>query len=442
MGEGSLFQQAATRFGEAAPPLVITGSDYRFVAHQQILESGVEKAAVIIEPEGKNTAPAILAAACHLALESPQTVMLVMPSDHFIPDAGKFVAIAEEAASHLADMQIVCFGVTPKWPETGYGYIKLPESENIITPVTTFIEKPSLATAEAFLADGGYKWNSGIFMMRVLDLLEIATEMQPQLLHAVQRAVLSSKRDLDFVRLDPAEWSRVEAQSFDYSFMEKASGIGCVAFDGPWSDLGDWQALAREKEADSSGNVLHGSAYQINCSNSILWAEKDELVLAGIGLQNIIAIAMGDAVLVANQEHSQHVKAMVAKLKSTGVPQAEKCERETRPWGWFETLTRTETFHVKILHVDPGERLSLQTHKHRSEHWVVVSGIATVIRGAEEFKLYPNESTYIHVGDRHRLCNDTDCDLKVVEVQTGDYFGEDDIERFEDRYTRGSANDI
>jgi mannose-1-phosphate guanylyltransferase/mannose-6-phosphate isomerase len=432
----SLFQQAATRLADAASPLVVTGDEYRFIARQQLNEAGVVNADVIIEPEGKNTAPAILAAACHLAAESPNSVMLVMPADHFIPDASEFTRMVKKAVNHLSFRQIVCFGVTPERPETGYGYIRLGEKENVITPVAAFIEKPDLANVESFLADGGYLWNSGIFMMRPAELLELAAELQPDMLKAVQQAILLSSKDLDFIRLNPIEWARVEAQSFDYCFMENATEIGCLAFNGVWSDLGDWQALAREKEVDSSGNVLHGHAHQIDSLNSLLWAEKDGLVLTGIGLDNIMAIAMGDAVLVADRARAQDVKTMVTQLKAKGVSQALSCERENRPWGWFETIARGEAFHVKILHVDPGGRLSLQSHEHRSEHWVVVKGIATVVRGEEEFLLHANESTYIHIGDKHRLCNNTDDNLEIIEVQTGTYFGEDDIERYSDEYSR------
>jgi mannose-1-phosphate guanylyltransferase/mannose-6-phosphate isomerase len=232
------------------------------------------------------------------------------------------------------------------------------------------------------------------------------------------------------------EWAKVEAQSFDYSFMEKAKGIGCMAFPGEWSDLGDWQALAREKETDNAGNTLCGDAHQIDCANSLLWAEKDEQVLAGIGLNNVMAIAMGDAVLVADRGRAQEVKALVAKLRAEGAPQALSSEREHRPWGWYETIARGKNFHVKILHVDPGGLLSLQRHKYRSENWVVVSGVATVVLEEKKLQLYENENFYIPAGQKHRLSNDTDYDLEIIEVQTGSYFGEDDIERFSDLYSR------
>jgi len=439
IGEGSLFQQAATRLGGVAP-LVITGEDYRFIACQQLQEAGVGTAEVIIEPEGRNTAPAILAAACHLAWRDPQSIMLVMPSDHYIPDAGAFAAMAEKAAANLGKGQIICFGITPDRPETGYGYIRLGDgvydSGGAIMPVAAFTEKPDAETAEAFIEDGGYLWNAGIFMMRAGELLNIAAELQPEMLNAARRAVANSTKDLDFLRLDQAAWSEVPSESFDYAYMEKTPLIGCMAFSAAWSDLGDWQAVAREHEADDAGNILHGAAHQIDSENTLLWAAKENQVLTGIGLDNIMAVAMGDAVMVADRERAQDVKAMVAKLKAGGVDQSTRRERENRPWGWFETIARGETFHAKILHVNPGGRLSLQSHQHRSEHWVVVKGVATVVRGDEEFLLQANESIYIHVGEKHQLRNEGADELEIIEVQTGSYFGEDDIVRYGDDYGR------
>jgi mannose-1-phosphate guanylyltransferase/mannose-6-phosphate isomerase len=435
IGEGSLFQQAATRLGRAAP-LVITGDDYRFIARQQLHEAGVDTAEVIIEPEGRNTAPAILAAACHLAGRDPQSIMMVMPSDHYIPDAKAFAAMAETAATHLGKGNIICFGITPDRPETGYGYIKLGDGGGAIMPVATFTEKPDAELAEAFIEDGSYLWNAGIFMMRAGELLNIAADLQPEMLGAVRNAVENSARDLDFWRLDPAAWSEVPSESFDYAFMEKSPLTGCMAFSGAWSDLGDWQAVAREQEVDYKGNILHGAAHQIDSENSLLWAEKENQVLTGIGLDNIMAVAMGDAVMVADRARAQDVKAMVTALKKSGVEQAVARERENRPWGWFETIARGESFHAKVLHVDPGKRLSLQSHQYRSEHWVVVKGIATVVRGDEEFVLQTNESIYIHVGDKHQLRNEGSVELEIIEVQTGSYFGEDDIVRYNDVYNR------
>ena len=435
-GEGSLFQQAAIRLGHGAAPLVMTGDDYRFIARQQLHEARVDTAEVIIEPEGRNTAPAILAAACHLALHDPASIMMVMPSDHYIPNAKAFAAMAETAAMHIGKGQSICFGITANRPETGYGYIKVGDGGGVIMPVEAFTEKPDTKMAEAFIEDGGYLWNAGIFMMQAGALLDIAAELHPEMLEATQNAVVNSVRDLDFLRLDPGAWGKVQSESFDYAFMEKAPLIGCMAFSGAWSDLGDWQAVAREHEVDSGGNILHGTAHQIDSENTLLWAAKDNQVLTGIGLDNIIAVAMGDAVMVADRSRAQEVKAMVAKLKEGGVVQATSRERENRPWGWFETIARGKSFHVKVLHVDAGGSLSLQSHQHRSEHWVVVKGVATVVRGDRKFVLQASESIYIHVGEKHQLRNEGRDEVEIIEVQTGNYFGEDDIVRYTDLYRR------
>ena len=436
IGEGSLFQQAATRLKDASAPLVITGDDYRFIVRQQLHEAGVSDAHVMIEPEAKNTAPAILAAALHLAANDKEAIMLVMPSDHYIPDANAFAVMAEDAATHLNKGQIICFGITPDRPETGYGYIRLGVEDSAIMVVEAFTEKPDAKTAEAFIEVGGYLWNAGIFMMRSGALLDVATELQPQMLNAVSDAVKNSLQDFDFLRLDPEAWGKVQPESFDCAFMEKAQGIGCMAFSGAWSDLGDWWAVAREQEMDDAGNILHGASHQIDSTNTVLWAAKDGQVLTGIGLENIMAVATGDAVMVVDRSLGQQVKAMVTALKDIGVDQAVSTVRENRPWGWFETIAKGKTFHVKILHVDPGGRISLQSHRHRSEHWVVVKGEATVVNGEQEFKLQSNESTYIHAGAKHQLHNDSKEELDIIEVQTGRYFGEDDIIRYDDVYGR------
>lgn len=436
IGDGSLFQQAALRLGNEISPLIVTSDDYRFIVRQQLLEAGIDEAEVLIESEGKNTGPAILAAACHLVSKDPNSIMLVMPSDHYIPDVQRFVDMVDKAASNLQNKQILCFGVTPDRPETGYGYIRIGFGDDAVKPVAAFKEKPDKETALAFVSDGSYLWNAGIFMMRTRELLAIAMALQPRMYEIARKAVAKASKDLDFLRLDPATWADMPAESFDYAFMEKAGIIGCVAFNGQWSDLGDWQAVGHLNDIDEYGNVLRGAAYQINSENTLLWAEKEGQVLTAIGLKNIMAIAMGDAVLVADKACSQEVKVMVSELRKRGINQAKKSDREYRPWGWFETIMKNDSFHVKILHVYAGGCLSLQSHRYRSEHWVVIQGEAIVLRGDQEFKLHSNESTYIHAGDRHQLRNDSNEYLEVIEVQTGSYFGEDDIERYEDSYGR------
>jgi mannose-1-phosphate guanylyltransferase / mannose-6-phosphate isomerase len=436
IGEGSLFQQAITRFGNKTTPLVITVDDYRFIVRQQLLEVGIDKAEVIIEPVGKNTGPAILAAACHLALNEPDSIMLVMPSDHYIPDVQAFAEMVEEGANNLQKGQVICFGVMPDRPETGYGYIRIGDGDGVEKPVLAFTEKPDNETALAFIKDGGYLWNAGIFMMRAVELLDIAAEIQPRMLEVAKKAVANATKDLDFLRLDATVWRDMPSESFDYAFMEKAKMIGCLAFNGKWSDLGNWQAVGDLREADEHGNILNGLSFQIESKNTLLWAAKEGQVLTGIGLDSIMVISTGDAVLVADRTRTQEVKAMVSELRNKGINKANQSERENRPWGWFETIAKNECFHAKILHVYVGGRLSLQNHRYRSEHWVVVKGVATVLCGDREFKLQTNESTYIKVGDVHQLRNDGLEELEVVEVQTGSYFGEDDIVRYEDLYGR------
>ena len=436
IGKGSLFQQSIMRFDQGAFPLVITGIDYRFIANQQLLEVGVDKADVIIEPEGKNTGPAIIAAACHIASNEPNSIMLVMPSDHYIPDNQAFAEMVKEGANHLRKGQIMCFGVTPDRPETGYGYIRIGDGDGPVKPVLGFKEKPNYKKALAFMKDNRYLWNAGIFMMRAGELLDIAAELQPQMLEVAIKATVNATKDLDFLRLDPTAWSEMPAQGFDYAFMEKAKTIGCIAFNGKWSDLGDWQTVGDFYDADEQGNIVYGPAHQIESKNTLLWAAKEGQILTGIGLESLLVVSMGDAVLVADRNRSQEVKAIVSELRNKGISQAEQRERENRPWGWFETIAKNDSFHAKILNVYAGRSLSLQSHRFRSEHWVVVKGEATVVRGEQEFKLQSNESTYIHAGDRHQLRNDSEEELDVIEVQTGSYFGEDDIVRYKDLYGR------
>jgi len=279
IGEGSLFQQAVTRVDNETPPIVITGDDYRFIVRQQLLELGINKADVIIEPVGKNTGPAILAAACHLASNDPNSIMLVMPSDHYIPDVCAFDDMVEEGFRNLQKGQVICFGVTPDRPETGYGYIRVGDGDCAVKPVLAFTEKPDNQTALTFIKDKGYFWNAGIFMMRAGELLDIAAEIQCRMLEVAKKAVSNATRDLDFLRLDAAVWRFMPSESFDYAFMEKTKMIGCIAFNGKWSDLGSWQAVGDLVEGDEHGNILNGSAHQIRSKNTLLWAAKEGQVL-------------------------------------------------------------------------------------------------------------------------------------------------------------------
>jgi mannose-1-phosphate guanylyltransferase/mannose-6-phosphate isomerase len=437
VGDGSLFKQSTTRLTcKRSDPIIVTNDEYRFIVRQQLQEVGVKKAEVIIEPEGKNTAPAILVAALHVASRDPSGIMVVMPSDHYIPDQHAFTSMIQDAAESIQDEQIICLGVQPSRPETGYGYIKINNADQQIFKVEQFVEKPNLEGANEYLADGSYLWNAGIFIVAAGELLKLAEELQPDMMRATKAAYDNSRYDLDFIRLNQEQWGQIDGDSFDYAFMEKATQIRCVRFKGAWSDLGDWNSVACEKDTDRSGNNLIGNALQIDSKNSLLWSDSEHQILTGIGLENIIAIATSDAVLVADKSKSQEIKSIIKTLKSNGQTQATDHLFEYRPWGSYRTIARGENFHVKIINVLSGQRLSLQSHNHRSEHWVVVKGTASVTKGEKNFKLLTNESIFIPVGTIHMLQNNELENLSIVEVQTGLYLEEDDIIRYNDLYNR------
>ena len=436
IGSESLFQQAAKRSGLACKPIVLSGENYRFIVRQQLSEIGIEEADVIIEPSGKNTAPAILAAAFHSVKADPDAIMLVMPSDHYIPDEKAFADMITKAGRDLEDGQILCFGITPSRAETGYGYIKVEARNESVMSVAAFTEKPDAATAEMFLQSGEYLWNAGIFMMRAKDILALGETLAGDMQTAVCAAYAQSKIDLDFIRLDAKAWEAVRGESFDYAFMEQAPHIGCVRFEGEWSDLGDWNAVAQQQDADPSGNVIHGNAHQSDCEDTVLWAQQSDQLLVGHGLSDVIAVAMRDAVLVADRSNPQAIKSVVAALKENNIPQATINDRDYRPWGWFEVIAEGPQFKVKVITVYPGQALSLQSHQHRSEHWVVVKGIATVVQNDDVYTLKSNESIYTHSGVKHQLKNNSSENVQIIEVQTGSYLGEDDIVRYNDIYNR------
>lgn len=435
-GEHSLFQQAALRLDTKQPPIIVTASDYRFLVRQQLAEVEIGKAEVLIEPFGKNTAPAILAAAQHVVSNDLDGVALVMPSDHYIPDLEAFSDMVSSALANLKTNQIICFGVSPDRPETGYGYIQVSKEFGSIMPVKEFTEKPGVELARKYVEDGSYLWNAGIFLFRARDLLELANKIEPKMGRSVAFAYQKARKDLDFIRLDAEAWMEVPEASFDYAFMEKASQVGCISFSGKWSDLGDWEAVRREYATDDEGNVLRGQSHQYNCRNSTLWSTKDEKMLVGLGLDNVLAVSTVDSVLIADRSQAQNVRNLVQMLKKNGKSQVDEGDRDYRPWGWFERLSVSASYQVKILHVYPGESLSLQRHEHRSEHWVVINGQATVVQDERESILRANESVFIPVGQKHQLRNEMSDELEVIEVQTGSSFAEDDIIRLQDPYNR------
>ena len=444
-GTGSLFQQSAERLSGRsrrvcfAPPVVVTGTDFRFVATEQLAEIGIEPGAVLLEPEGRNTAPAVLAAALHLAARDPEALMLIAPADHLLPDRNVFRATVARALPAALSGQIVLFGIKPDRPETGYGYLELSSPTSpagSATPLSRFVEKPDVAEAARMLASGRFLWNSGLFLFRACDILAAFLTCAPELLAPVRAALAGARTDLGFLRLDPEPWASLPDISIDYAVMEKADSLAVVRYCGKWSDLGGWDAVWREALLDPEGNATSGPAIGIDCTGSLLRSESEGLELVGIGLRDMIAIAMPDAVLVAPKNRAQEVKQAVLNLRQRQAPQADRFAKEHRPWGSFECLSRGDRFQVKRIHVRPGGALSLQSHAHRAEHWVVVEGRAQVTLGADTRILEPNESIYVPQGARHRLENPGADPVILIEVQTGDYLGEDDIIRYDDVYAR------
>jgi len=437
-GSLSLFQQAVVRVAEGgfAKPLIITSEQYRFLVSDQLGAIGVS-ANIVIEPVGKNTAPAVLAAAIIAEKSDIDTTLLVMPSDHYIPESGEFLETISAGITAANNGAVVTFGVKPSRIETGYGYIEASScKDEICRPVKAFHEKPDYLRATEMFNSGSYLWNTGIFLFKAKTMLELAASFQPQMLVDVQKAVSGGYNDRGYFLISPAEWALVEANSVDYAIMEKAKNIFCIDFPLNWSDLGDWLAIANLEGRDTNNNVIGQNSIGIDCNSTMLWSSAERVRLAGLGLDNIVAVATDDAVLVASSDRLQDVRELVNALESAGAPEATEHLKDYRPWGWFERLVSMPGYQVKRLCVYPGSKISLQSHQYRSEHWIVVSGRATVCRDDEVFVLECNESTFIKANQKHRLANETDNPLIVIEVQTGSYLGEDDIIRYEDVYQR------
>ncbi|WP_146348384.1 mannose-1-phosphate guanylyltransferase/mannose-6-phosphate isomerase [Falsiphaeobacter marinintestinus] len=449
VGETSLFQTCAQRMTgtdgtvDYAAPTILTNADFRFIVTEQLHEIGIDPGPVMIEPDGRNTAPAVLAAALYLAARDPDAILLVAPSDHVVPDAEAFrAAVATGVAAIEARGDLITFGITPDQPETGYGYLQLsarPDGSGAAVPLTRFVEKPDLETAQAMLADGSYLWNSGIFLFAARDILAAFEQHAPDLIPPVKAAVDQAQVDLGFLRLDPEAWDAAEEISIDYAVMERATNLSVVPFSAGWSDLGSWTAVRDLIGPDENGLATTGPVTAIDCRNTLLRAESDDQQLVGLGLENIVAVAMKDAVLVADMSRSQDVKLAVTALKAKGASQATALPVDFRPWGHFETLILANRFQVKRIVVKPGASLSLQSHHHRSEHWIVVEGTARVTVDDTVHLLAENQSVYIPLGAVHRMENPGKIDMVLIEVQTGSYLGEDDIIRYEDMYARGQG---
>lgn len=439
-GKESLYQATLKRFsGEAfASPLVMTGDEFRFMATDQATDIGLTDARVVVEPQPRDTAAAVLSAALMLE-KDPEAMMLVLPSDHVMTDLPAFfeaIKIGEEAASSSG--ALVTFGVTPERPETGYGYLELSDEPKVgkAIPLVSFREKPDLETAQQMIADGSFLWNAGIFLFRVADVIKAFEAYAPDLLTPCRDAIAQGDEDLTFFRLGAKAYEQARKVSFDYAVMEHAEKVAAVPLGGGWSDLGAWDALWQISDQDTVGVAYSGAVTSIDCKDSYFRSEDDGMHLVGLGLDGIIAVAMRDAVLVADKSRAQDVKTVVEALRLAEVEQADHYPRYHRPWGWYESLGTGARFQVKRIMVKPGGVLSLQSHMHRSEHWIVVEGTAEVTIGEETKLVTENESVYIPLGAVHRMANHGRMPMYLIEVQTGSYLGEDDIKRYEDIYHR------
>ena len=436
----SLLQDTVSRLAdmpEMASPLMVCNVEHRFMIAEQMRQIGTQPRAIVLEPVGRNTAPAIAVAALMLSRDDPDALMLVLPADHLIGDVPSFYAAIRRAAEAALKGRLATFGIVAATPETGYGYIRkgaqLADSAGAYE-VAAFVEKPDLATARQYVESGEYFWNSGMFLFRASDFLDELKSLRPDILDASRAALDAAKPDLDFVRLDPDAFEACPSESVDYAVMEHTQRAAVVPADMAWNDIGAWSALWDVAEKDEQGNATRGDVMLEDARNNFVRAETR--MVAMLGVSDLVVVETADVVLVANKDQVQDVKKLVDRLKAE-----KRCEHLVhkqvyRPWGWYEGIDEGERFQVKRIMVKPGEKLSLQMHHHRAEHWIVVSGTASVTCGEEVMLLTENQSTYIPLGTTHRLENPGKIDLHMIEVQSGTYLGEDDIVRFEDIYKR------
>lgn len=452
-GTESLFQQAAKRLAglgsedlKVAKPMIVTGEEHRFLAAEQLREAGIELGAALIEPAGRNTAPALTLAALAATADGSDPVMVVTPSDQTVANTVAFTQAMRAAAREAASGSIVILGITPDSPETGYGYIQA--AERVKEPamlVKRFVEKPNTATALQYLAEGGYYWNAGMFVLKASVWLKALGQFRPDILHATAAAWEQRSTDANpatpFVRPGKAEFTATPAESIDYAVMEQCPSsehpIKMVPLDAGWSDLGAWDAVWCVLPKDAQGNAHVGDVLATNSSNTLVHATSRLVAL--VGIQNLVVVETPDAVLVADRSRSQEVKHIVNALQQQKREEHTLHRKVHRPWGWYDSVDEGGRFKVKRIQVKPGASLSLQKHHHRAEHWVVVSGTAEITCGDKKLLLTENQSTYIPLGEVHRLANPGTIPLEIIEVQSGSYLGEDDIVRLEDTYDRTNA---
>lgn len=445
-GSESLFQQAAKRLMslgtteiKVANPLVVTGEEHRFLAAEQLRESCIAMEAALLEPAGRNTAPALTLAALVALEQGDDPILVVTPADQTLADPAAFALAMQTAIRVAASGNIVILGVTPYSPETGYGYIQAESaSEKSVTAVRCFVEKPDVQTAKNYLDQGNYYWNAGMFVIKASVWLAALEAFRPDIVRATRHAWERHVADQHFLRPGREEFLAIPSESIDYAVMERCPGsafpIAMVPLDAGWSDLGTWEALWNVLPKDADGNANLGDVLTTDSHNTLVHASNRLVSL--VGVDNVVVVETPDAVLVADRAHSQDVKAIVAKLQSSGREEHTLHRKVHRPWGWYDSIDEGPRFKVKRIQVKPKASLSLQKHHHRAEHWVVVKGTAEITCGDKTILLTENQSTYIPIGETHRLANPGTIPLEIIEVQSGSYLGEDDIMRFEDQYGR------
>ena len=437
ISENSLIQETCLRLqgDDFAAPSFLTNNDHRFLVAEQTRALGITPDKIILEPVGRNTAPAALVAALYSAQHDPNRLVLLLPSDHMVSDNEQFRKTIMQGKEIAQSGHLVTYGIAPDSPETGYGYIEAAAGSDFSKDVVRFVEKPSLEKAEEYIANGNFYWNAGIFLYSAKAMISAFETYAPDILASCQEALGKSHTDLDFLRLEEKAYATSPDISLDYAIMEKASGIKTIPLDTGWNDLGAWPAIWSVLEKDENGNAGRGDTFFLDSNNSFAHSE-DGAQLSVVGLDNVFAIATRDAVIVASKDRAQKVKDVVDALKNMGREEAVQHSRVYRPWGWYEGISKADRYQVKRIMVSPGAQLSLQSHFHRSEHWIVVKGTLEVTIEDSVTLLSENQSTYIPLGKTHRLANPGKLPAYLIEVQSGSYLGEDDIVRYEDIYGR------
>ena len=439
LNQTSLLQDTINRLDglkDIGHTVVICNEEYRFMVAEQAHATRIGADAIILEPVGRNTAPAIALAAFNAMLTNEDAVLLVLPADHDIKNVSQFHKAIETGLQQALDNHFVTFGIVPDSPETGYGYIKSVETVRVneVAAIEKFVEKPDMDTATKYLNEGGYYWNSGMFMFKASEYLNALQEFSPEIYNASQNAINNAVRDMDFIRIGAEEFKKCPSDSIDYAVMEKVKNAVVIPVDIGWSDVGSWSALHEIGELDDNNNVFIGDTKCVSTKNCYVRAENK--LVTTLGIEDLIIVDTDDALLVAHKNHVQDIKIIVESLTSENREEVVVHKRVCRPWGCYQGIDSSDRFQVKRITVNPGATLSLQLHHHRAEHWVIVNGTAKVTKGEEVFVLSENESTYIPLGTKHRLENIGKIPLELIEVQTGSYLGEDDIVRFDDIYGR------